>query len=73
MAVYLVEGPKGKRLIEAKTKSGAIRFASGTDYTAQALKPSDLWKAMKADNLEVETATEEDTVPMFTKKNSEAA
>lgn len=60
MAVYLVESKDGsKRLVETRTKAGAINHVSNKDYNATALNTSELVKHIQA-GIEVEnTDTEE--------------
>jgi hypothetical protein len=61
MAAYLIKNKAtgALRLIETRTKAGAINHVSQSDYEATALNTSELIKHIKS-GLEVETLTKED-------------
>lgn len=73
MAVYLVEGKEGTkdRLVETRTKAGAINHVSRNDYKATALNTSELVKHIK-DGMEVETIEEAKTEPEPAQSKPEA-
>jgi hypothetical protein len=56
MAVYLVEGPNGKKIVEAKTKAGAINAVVKKEYKAKALSPME---AIIATQENIELITED--------------
>lgn len=61
MAVYLVEDQQGnKRLVETRTKAGAINYVSREQYKASSLNTSELVKHIK-EGLEVETPEDADS------------
>lgn len=57
MAYYLVEGPKGKALIETRTAKGAINHLAQKEYKATSLNSKELVKYIK-EGLEIETIEE---------------
>lgn len=63
MAVYLVEDSRGnKRVIETRTKAGAVNFVAKSEYTATTLNTGDLVKYIR-EGKEIETADEADSTP----------
>lgn len=59
MAVYLVEGPKGKTLVECRTKVSAINHVAGKDYKVETLTTKELSKLMN-DGLKVEFLSDDE-------------
>lgn len=56
-AIYLVDTPSGKRLIEASNKQVAINFAVRSSVTAEPIKATDLMRYLN-EKMTVEVATE---------------
>jgi len=48
MAIYLVEGPNGKTLVETRTKQGAINHVTAKEYTAIVVSTTELVQHIKA-------------------------
>ena len=59
MAIYLVESPQGKTLVDAKTKSSAINHVMKNIVTAAAVSATDVVKLM-GDGVKVEAANPEE-------------
>ena len=54
MAIYLVKAPSGERLVQADTKTGAIKHVMNSEVSAEALSAVELANVIREKGLTIE-------------------